>query len=268
MNFEDALTKDDREITALLFREFDKPERLRAFGEVSDHLSDRCYWSLLSELLRRNESLYRDQSLLRKLLQCGRPEKSFLMSVDEYKKFYRLPKLLTIYRGAWLDNAAGWSWTLTRGKAKWYANRCPYDGKPLLIKGRVKKELIEAYFGAEDHDEIFVSPNRVRIVTTIKLPEVQITQSQRIFQQVQAGFMLETDDIRIGLQASCMRINVKGNIEKAFKIVDERIESLTKWGFVEKVEALGKLRRFVLEPPPAILALEEVQHAKGETSTA
>lgn len=268
MSFEEASTEADREISYLLFREFDKPERLKAFGEVCDKLSDRFYWTLFAELYRRNESLYRDQDLLRRLILSNRPHKGFLMSHEEYQTFNHLPRNLTIFRGGWLDNILGWSWTLDRGKAKWYANRCPYDGQPLVNKGRVERGLVEAYFGSEGHDEIVVPPERVRIVATLKLPQVQITFSQRMFQQVQAGLMLETDDIRIGMQASCMRMNTKGNIAKVLVSVDQRIESLVKWGFNEKVEALQKLREFVIEPPPEILALEEAQHAEGETSTA
>lgn len=263
-----AATDDDREISAMLYREFDKPERLKAFGKISDHLTDKFYWTFFSHIFRANESLYQDQSLLRKLMLSNRSGKAFLMSDEEYNKFARLPRELTIFRGGWLDNIEGWSWTLSRGKAKWYANRCPYDGQPLLRKGRIKRERVEAYFGDEDHDEIVVPPERVRIVATIKLPTIEITPIQALSQQVQAGLMTEADDIRIGIQAACIRMNIKGDKEKSLGHLDERVETLRKWGFTEKVEALEKLRQLVLEPTPEILALEEAQHVKGEASTA
>jgi len=263
-----AATDDDREISAMLYREFDKPERLKAFGKVCPHLTDKFYWTFFSHIYRANESLYRDQALLRKLILSDRRGKAFLMSDEEYNKFARLPRELTIFRGGWLYNIEGWSWTLNRKKAKWYAIRCPYDGQPLLRKGRIKRERVEAYFGDEGHDEIVVPPERVRVVATLKLPPIELTPSQMLFQQVQAGLMVETEDLRIGMQAVCMRVNIKDNIEKALGHLDERIETLCKWGFTEKAEVLQKLRQLVLEPTPEILALEEAQHVKGEASTA
>lgn len=258
----------DREISEVLFREFDKPERLAAFARVAEHMTDGFYWVMLSDLYRRSESLYQDQHVLRGLMAANRPCRYMLMSDEERARLARLPARPTIFRGGWLSNLLGWSWTLERGKAKWYANRCPYDGQPLIAKARVLHHHIAAYFGDEGHDEIVVPPEHIHIVAVIPLPRVELDNESILFQKIQSGMPLADEDVGLGMQALVMRKNAAegagAGLDKIYAKINRRIAILARWGFDEKVLKLEKLKKFVHKLPEVVEQLEAVGHVTRE----
>lgn len=93
-----------------------------------------------------------------------------LLAVDLDKNFYkRLPEMVTIYRGVSSEGINGFSWTLNRKVAKWFAvqNIIGESITPLLLKGKVNKSDIITVYDNEE-EEIVVFPENVRLTATIK----------------------------------------------------------------------------------------------------
>jgi hypothetical protein len=94
------------------------------------------------------------------------------MNSDELAEWERLPRMLTVYRGCYTGrNVTGLSWSLSRDTAARFPFLSRYrqpDGVPILITGRVNKELV-IYKGARGEQEI-IAP-RVRVVAREMLGE-------------------------------------------------------------------------------------------------
>lgn len=76
---------------------------------------------------------------------------------DDYSDAFRdtldsLPEEMTIYRGVKEKNDRGMSWTLSRDKASWFANR--YRSSGYIKKRRIRKDDVIAYFKDRGEEEI------------------------------------------------------------------------------------------------------------------
>ena len=74
-----------------------------------------------------------------------------------------LPKT-RIYRGYRFDDAApGFSWTLDKARARWFAGRLRTDDHPdpKIVSGYVAREHVIAYITSRDEQEIVVLPEHV-----------------------------------------------------------------------------------------------------------
>lgn len=87
-------------------------------------------------------------------------DKKYLMTDSDYKYYCSLPDELEIYRGVSKGRAKyGLSWTEDIEKAKWFMNRfsnyCD-DNDKLLLRVRIKKENVIAYFNTRNEKEILL----------------------------------------------------------------------------------------------------------------
>ncbi len=233
-------------IQGILYRDFDKPERLRALAVVAHRLEPGAYWHLVGEMYRSTESAYDNLDVIEQLFMCPRPRRYLVMTNMESKRLRRLHKEPTIYRGCWAGNAAGWSWTLSRKTATWYANRCPYDGQPLIIKGRVRQTDILAYFGGEGHEELVIPPGRVRVVTRIELPPIEITAVQSMSQKVQAGVLDFNWDPQFLLQRVKWMVEANG-VEHVVSECNARIKDLHEFGWTQRAKDYEGMRALALD---------------------
>ncbi len=82
--------------------------------------------------------------------------KSFLMSKREQKKFNALPDKVIIYRG--VNNPEykyGFSWTLDKRIAFWFANNCENE-ESYVYKCIVNKKDIICYFEIRNEKELII----------------------------------------------------------------------------------------------------------------
>ena len=81
-----------------------------------------------------------------------------MMNADERKYYARLPAKFTVYRGfSAEDGEFGWSWTLDRATAEWFARRSAIGGDaPRVATVVVKKANTFAYFSGRNEAEIVV----------------------------------------------------------------------------------------------------------------
>jgi hypothetical protein len=82
------------------------------------------------------------------------------MEPEEQEVFDGLPEDVTIYRGCTKQGEDGFSWTLDKGKAEWFATRFSLGGAQLL-EAKVPKDAILAYLGRRGESEIVVLPEDV-----------------------------------------------------------------------------------------------------------
>lgn len=87
------------------------------------------------------------------------------MDDEERTKLAALPEEVTIYRGyKHSESMSGFSWTLKRSRAVWFANRWKReDDEPKVVTGTVHRDDILAYYSGRNEDEVVVFPDVVEI---------------------------------------------------------------------------------------------------------
>ncbi len=98
----------------------------------------------------------------------------------------QLPRLITVYRGTGTGEASGLAWSTDPGVASWFARRFREDnpahrltrvpgvGRPLLLKGTVKRDAILGWFTGRGESEIVVNPRRVTNQHPIDLQPLKV----------------------------------------------------------------------------------------------
>lgn len=149
-------------------------------------MDDKSYWNILAAVYTDSEILGQNQGAIRQLLTADRPKREELMSDEEQKVVDDLPETVTIFRGYCFDNSHGWSWTISREQAEWFANRFAQEcgGVPRVATGHVKKIDIIAYFGDRLEKEIVCDPKSVAVTTTERLDrkedEPRVPRSEKL----------------------------------------------------------------------------------------
>ena len=107
------------------------------------------------------------QKQLRQLFAVDRPGKENMMDEEERAFLANQPDQFEIYRG-YGKTVNGWSWTVDREKAIWFAQRLDFDS-PTLATGTVQKADVLAYFAGRKESEIIVDPKKVKVKSKTKL---------------------------------------------------------------------------------------------------
>jgi len=119
-------------------------------------------------LLENNDTQeQRIKNAMRKWLLAA--DKSSLMSSEDMKLFNNLPAEVEIYRGSQLNEpAAGFSWSLSRDVAEWFATRFN-SNNPIVYKTHISKKNIIAYIGIANEQEVIVDFDKLGDIETIDL---------------------------------------------------------------------------------------------------
>jgi len=93
--------------------------------------------------------------------------KNLLMTTQEFKKYVSLPDIVAVYRGIQGRKAKvhGFSWTLDRKKAEWFANR--FSKKGSVYSALISKNDIYMYTNARSEEEIVLNPFVLRNIKNI-----------------------------------------------------------------------------------------------------
>ena len=158
--------RDQDWMMVLLLHE--RPYRVEAFLDIADQIgSDNEWWEAVRYLWEDTENLHEwGDDVVRTLL--SRPHPEMLMTQEEREIVDQLPDELTVYRGyvkqGRRSNLKGWSWTLDKNKAIWFANRFITSSEtPRLATATVKKEQILGYLAGRNESEIVVDPELLNI---------------------------------------------------------------------------------------------------------
>jgi len=167
-SFTDAIKKAcaNKDWQSLLIL-MDSQYRLEMFYAIKQHLSDEMYWQELGDTLTHTDYMFKKDGMIRELLSSNRPNRHLMMSEVERLQFAALPEELTVYRGCGSLNQEGFSWTLSKERARSFANRSTEE-KSLLLTGICKKADAIAHFTERTEDEILILPENVQ--ATKKVP--------------------------------------------------------------------------------------------------
>lgn len=148
----------------------ERPYRLNALLEVADELEDDAYWSLVRDVYQDSENVEELAAQWLPLLASNRPGRAALMTTEERSSLDALPDVLTVWRGAADKDelAVGYSWSLSRKVANWFAWRTAEKGcRPLLAEGSVRRSDALAYLETRGEEEILVLPDKVTTVRVL-----------------------------------------------------------------------------------------------------
>lgn len=143
--------------------------RLEAFKKVASLMTDAEYWACLAKTYTDLEGLHSVKRSILKLLRSQRPCRDRLMDDAERAALAQLPDVVTIYRGYDHRNGAkGISWTLSKDKADWFANR--WGGRGAVVAtGQVNKADILAHFIGRQEAEVVVDPRHITVLKEAKV---------------------------------------------------------------------------------------------------
>ena len=127
--------------------------------DFSEYLAD--YW--VSTESPNSDPNFSKKQLVRMFAQA---DKRYLMTAEEYKKYFLLPETLTVYRGVTSYNARNiiaLSWTLDRDKAEWFAHRFGENGT--IYEAEIDKKYVLAFFISRNESEVVVNPAHLQNIT-------------------------------------------------------------------------------------------------------
>jgi hypothetical protein len=136
----------------------ERPYRLDAFVEIMNVSSDQSYWEMLARFWIDTEYPWQSQTVWKDLWGSNRPAKQFAMSEEEREALSLLSEELTVFRGVGKgNNVEGLSWTLSREKAIWFAQRFkPRLGNGRLITATANKQDVHAFLNSRKEQEVIV----------------------------------------------------------------------------------------------------------------
>jgi len=124
------------------------------FDKDKDLFSDEQYWMLLGVAYCNQRCTHNRRDLFDELFRSKRPGREHLMNEEQRAIFARLPEEFVVYRGYsdddWDGYADGIAWILDRHHAVWFANRHRGAKNVRVIRAKVRKEDVWAYFGDGD----------------------------------------------------------------------------------------------------------------------
>jgi hypothetical protein len=137
----------------------ERPYRLNAFLEIQDQLPDTQYWRLLADTWIDTENAWQNRGKWRNLFDSKRTNSHYLMNETEYNAMRSLPEMVTIYRGSSYNNEKGLSWTLSKEKAEFFAQRfAQRRGK--VYEQEVSKDQILALFFGRGESEVILKEDK------------------------------------------------------------------------------------------------------------
>lgn len=140
-------------------------EALTAAVELGVTENPQVYWELVGNIWTDSENIHENFDEWEMLWSEPVPGRESIMDEDERAALAALPDMVTIYRGvAHEDAMAGLSWTTDRAKALWFARRYKFKGDdydPYLVRAKVAKANILAYFLGRGESEVVVLPRHL-----------------------------------------------------------------------------------------------------------
>lgn len=132
----------------------ERPYRLEAFKQVEERLTDEQYWELLSSIWMDTENQHQNRTEWRKLLEVSRQGHLAMMSERDQIIYRSLPPMVTIYRGCTKGlNEYGFSWTLEKDRAEFFAKRFN-RGEPIVLEATIHRADVMAVLTGRNEMEV------------------------------------------------------------------------------------------------------------------
>lgn len=141
----------------------ERPYRFAALSKIEHVLSDEEFWPLFVSCWTDSENLWQVYEIISPMLRSERGSRECMMNAEEREEFNKLPAVVTIYRGHRDHNGSGFSWTLSKDKARWFAKR--FDTKQraggFVTTGKVRREDIVALLLGRGEQEVICFPETI-----------------------------------------------------------------------------------------------------------
>lgn len=160
----------------------ERPYRMQALQDVVEEKADELdtprgsvrFWKLAADVWVDSEASEDDPSWT-ELMNSPVPNRRAMTSPKDRRRLAQTARqgLLTVFRGvqaasregALQGALGGWSWTLSRDLAAWFANRwieqnridAP-DLKPYVVAAQAPADLIAAYLTGRSEEEVLIDP--------------------------------------------------------------------------------------------------------------
>ncbi|KKK69153.1 hypothetical protein LCGC14_2936900 [marine sediment metagenome] len=184
------LTLVDKEIASLMFRDVDKPDRMPVLFALRDRLSPAAYWKLTRDVWTTSESLFADEDLIPTLLTHHPACARLFMNVAERRTLAAMPSPVPVFRGASPTNRNGYSWTLDRDTARFFARRSVADEVGYVYEGRVDRDDVIGFLTGRNEVEIVVDPLNVRSNLYTVLAPDDMNEGRHLYWLAQTGNLL------------------------------------------------------------------------------
>ena len=160
--------KDVDEFIYLHERPYRHDALLQAYGEWWTPESEEDYWDVVGSVWIDSENIYQNRYSWRSLLTEQYSYPHLMMDEKEKAFFDSLPEEITIFRGGMDDK--GFSWTLDKDKAVWFADRWQMNGNlgdksnvtkrhnTNLFEKTINKNDALAYLNGRGESEIIYIP--------------------------------------------------------------------------------------------------------------
>lgn len=140
----------------------EKPFRLEYLLMYKRQIPKEEYWPLLRDIWAGVENLWQYKHAIGILLE-GRANGTIreMFDDEEWQEWEKFPPILTAYRGCQPKNRKGWSWTLDKGKAIWFARRF-WNKQPILRQVEIPREKVIFYTDSRGEQEVVINPEIAR----------------------------------------------------------------------------------------------------------
>lgn len=242
------------EYCATFARCLDKPMRLPAFIDIAPGLPDDVFWGLFRFIWTGTESAALHVANLRTVLTTARIASPARLRnhTDEERRYLatlrKRPKgLVRVYRGCSPANLAGFSWTLSKGKATEFALRYG-NQQPIVISGRIHVDWVTQLYLSRGEKEVFCHPEDVKMDKRFDLKPRKRTEadvvglvSQMFGQDVATG-ITEAQRLRMAMRLSG---NTEDGRASARRELNAQIDRCARAGLVDRVTELNQLMDMV-----------------------
>jgi len=147
-------------------------EAVNAFMRLPhERIDGVTYWRLMAGFVWWRTENFTERWLWRGLLQRHPEHRAAMMSDAEQGKLASLPEQVEVWRGVSdAEYAEGFSWTLSRRQAHWFAKRFAFEGtSPRLLRGSIARTDVIAFLDGRSEQEIVAFPESVEILSESRL---------------------------------------------------------------------------------------------------
>lgn len=142
----------------------EKPYRLQYLFDYIGRIPEDQWWKLLRDVWLHAENHWQHKRILPALFKGRTNTIPEMMDEEDRKEFDALPDTITVYRGVnRTDATLGWSWSLDRRKAEWFAARFLSPKRNgVIYQTTVSKKAILFYTNARKKREVVINPKSFR----------------------------------------------------------------------------------------------------------
>lgn len=229
------LSPQGEALSRVIFGQHDKPERVKALYGARNAVSVGDLAIIFGEVWTNSENLFQAHEELEEIIHFLRESNAAHLMMDSQERgrlrMIRQKPTATLYRGCGEHNVHGFSWTTSKEKAIWFANRSALDGQPVLAKARFLSTDLVAYFRGRSEKEVVVDISTETAQMSIDegdltyLPRISVTGAKLLSWKVQAY----GDSALYGDDNADRMLEIRASFAKAQGLsLDDLVTSMSK----------------------------------------